>query len=45
MLLGVGWDSSTKWAIGWSILFCTNTIILLINIFWEKMPDKWMTKD
>jgi hypothetical protein len=23
----------------------TNTIILLINIFWEKMPEKWMTKD
>jgi hypothetical protein len=21
------------------------TIILLINIFWEKMPEKWMTKD
>jgi hypothetical protein len=26
-------------------LYCTNTIILLINIFWEKMPEKWMTKD
>jgi hypothetical protein len=25
-------------------LYCTNTIILLINIFWEKMPEKWMTK-
>jgi hypothetical protein len=26
-------------------LYCTNTIILSINIFWEKMPEKWMTKD
>jgi hypothetical protein len=26
-------------------LYCTNTIILLINIFWEKMPEKWMTKE
>jgi len=26
-------------------LYCTNIIILLINIYWEKMPEKWMTKD
>jgi hypothetical protein len=25
-------------------LYCTNTIMLLINIFWEKMSEKWMTK-
>jgi hypothetical protein len=26
-------------------LYCTSTIIILINIFWEKRPEKWMTKD
>jgi hypothetical protein len=46
MLLGVGWDSSTKWAIGWSIsigyrhdlnkyLSCDENIIInLIPLQW-----------
>jgi hypothetical protein len=32
MLLGVGWDSSTKWGIGWSILYSRAQSKLYQNI-------------